>query len=69
MEKREHRWTYDEGYEDSDGHYSGDGELYCDVCHQWRTHKRLPDGTEDLSDYIAEEDEQDCPGYPPYPKA
>lgn len=62
MEKRRHVWTYDEGYYDADGNYSGDSELFCDLCHAWRTLKRAADGKEIPYDYVEDDDEPDCPG-------
>lgn len=63
MTKHAHSWTYDEGYTDDDGYYSGDGELYCQFCFHWRTNKKNADGSERCGDYIPEEDEPECHGY------
>jgi hypothetical protein len=63
MEKREHNWTYDEGYEDESGFYSGESDLYCAVCFRWRTHAVKEDGSE-APWYIDDADEPECPGYP-----
>jgi hypothetical protein len=57
---RQHDWTYDE-WTDANGNYAYD-DNYCSLCLRYRTHPLKPDGTEDFSAYIPDEDEPPCEG-------